>query len=168
MTHFGQPWSSFGQTLVKNPLNTLWPSYVIHNFCRVLQILPKHFKFSQYESCVVFRGTQLSCWVAFEIWSVNGWKTVINFGTVQRRHENSQVGMHFVHKWLRKTPYRLSGPLPLRHVPHTHRPSRTDLCRPANWVAAVLRCTSSSLCTHTVTMSTTWRARTTLLARLPI
>jgi hypothetical protein len=34
---------------------------VFRNFCRVLQISPKHFKIYQYESCPVFRGTQLSC-----------------------------------------------------------------------------------------------------------
>jgi hypothetical protein len=40
---------------------------VLRNFCRVFQISPKHSKISQYESCLVFRGTQLSCWMAFQI-----------------------------------------------------------------------------------------------------
>jgi hypothetical protein len=40
---------------------------VLRNFCRVLQISPKHFKISQYESCLVFRGTKISCWMAFQI-----------------------------------------------------------------------------------------------------
>jgi hypothetical protein len=44
---FGQPWSTFIQTLVQNPLNTLGPTSVAQNFCRVLQISPKHFKISQ-------------------------------------------------------------------------------------------------------------------------
>jgi hypothetical protein len=48
---------------------------VRRNFCRVLQISPKQFKISQYESCLVFRGTQLSCWKAFQIFSGKGWKT---------------------------------------------------------------------------------------------
>jgi hypothetical protein len=44
------------------------------NFCRVLQISPKHFKFYQYKSFPVFRGTQLSCWMAFQILSGKGGK----------------------------------------------------------------------------------------------
>jgi hypothetical protein len=60
------PWSTHGQGLVKTlvkPLkNTLWPTSVARNFCRVLQISPKYFKFSQCKRCVFCRGTQLSCW----------------------------------------------------------------------------------------------------------
>jgi hypothetical protein len=33
------------------------------------------------------------------------WSTLVV--TIHRRPENSQVGMHFVHKWLRKRPYTL-------------------------------------------------------------
>jgi hypothetical protein len=51
------PWS----IPTHNPLNTPLTFYVSRNFCRVLQISPKHFKFSQYKSCVFCRGTQLSC-----------------------------------------------------------------------------------------------------------
>jgi hypothetical protein len=51
------PWSNPTQ----NPLNTPLPSSVSRNFCRVLQISPKHFKISQCKSCVFCRGTQLSC-----------------------------------------------------------------------------------------------------------
>jgi hypothetical protein len=51
------PWSNPTQ----NPLNTPLPSLVSHNFCRILQISPKHFKISQCKSCVFCRGTQLSC-----------------------------------------------------------------------------------------------------------
>jgi hypothetical protein len=60
-----------GQPLVKTPvsLNSLW------NFCRVLQISPKHSKISQYKSCSVFRGTQLCFLVPLQIWSGNWWKT---------------------------------------------------------------------------------------------
>jgi hypothetical protein len=57
-------------------LNPFWPS-VSRYFCRVLQISPKHFKISQCKSCVFCRGTQLSCWVAFEIRSLKGWKTQV-------------------------------------------------------------------------------------------
>jgi hypothetical protein len=53
---------------------------VLRNFCRVLQISPKHFKISQYESCPVFRGTQLSCWVAFQI----EWKRMKNLVNCQQ------------------------------------------------------------------------------------
>jgi hypothetical protein len=52
----GPLWSTrdtFGQNPTQNPLNTLRPSHVTRNFCRVLQISPKHFKFSQCKSCVV-------------------------------------------------------------------------------------------------------------------
>jgi hypothetical protein len=75
------PWSTFGQdwsNTSQNPTRTLWHPCQPENFCRVLQISPKHFKFSQYKSCAVCRGTQLSCWVAFEIWSVNVWKIMVN------------------------------------------------------------------------------------------
>jgi hypothetical protein len=48
---------------------------ILRNFCRVLQISPKHFKISQYECCLVFRGTQLSYWMAFQIFSGRGRKT---------------------------------------------------------------------------------------------
>jgi hypothetical protein len=75
---FGQPWSTFGQNPTQNPLNTPWPSCFAWNFCRVLQISPKHFKKSQCKSCVFCPGTQLSCWVAFEIWSGNAWKMQVN------------------------------------------------------------------------------------------
>jgi hypothetical protein len=51
------PWSNPTQ----NPLNTPLPSSVSQNFCRVLQISPKHFKISQCKSCVFCRGTQFSC-----------------------------------------------------------------------------------------------------------
>jgi hypothetical protein len=68
------PWSNATQ----NPLNTPLPSSVSRNFCHVLQISPKYFKFSQYKSCVVFHGTQLSCWAAFLVRSGNGWKMQVN------------------------------------------------------------------------------------------
>jgi hypothetical protein len=45
----------------KKPLKPCWPFFVTRNFCRVLQVSPKHFKFAQYESCVVFLGTQFLC-----------------------------------------------------------------------------------------------------------
>jgi hypothetical protein len=48
---------------------------VFRNVCRDLQISPKHFKISQYESCPGCRGTQLSCKLAFQILSGNWWKT---------------------------------------------------------------------------------------------
>jgi hypothetical protein len=68
------PWSNPTQ----NPLITPLPSSVSQNFCLVLQISPKHFKISQCKSCVFCRGTQLSCWMAFEIWSLNRWKLQVN------------------------------------------------------------------------------------------
>jgi hypothetical protein len=74
-------WSTLGQVgqnPSQNPLTTLWPSSVIGKFCRVLKISPKHFKISQCKSCVVCRGTQLSCWVAFKIWSAKLWKSLVN------------------------------------------------------------------------------------------
>jgi hypothetical protein len=66
------------QNPTQNPLTPFWPSSVSQNFCRVLQISPKHFKISQCKSCVFCRGTQLSCWVAFQILSGNVWKTQVN------------------------------------------------------------------------------------------
>jgi hypothetical protein len=64
------PWSNPTQ----NPLNTPLPSSVSRNFCHVLRISPKHFKIPQCKSCVFCRGTQLSCWAAFQNWSGNVWK----------------------------------------------------------------------------------------------
>jgi hypothetical protein len=58
------PWSTSGQGLVKNLVKPLEHPLTLlcrRNFCRVLQISPKHFKFSQCKSCVLCRGTQLSC-----------------------------------------------------------------------------------------------------------
>jgi hypothetical protein len=64
------PWPSQHTRVVKlwskarsNPTETLVSLNILRNFCRVLQISPKHFKISQYESCPVFWGTQLSCWM---------------------------------------------------------------------------------------------------------
>jgi hypothetical protein len=76
---------------------------LLRNFCRVLQISPKHFKISQYKSCLVFRGTQLCFWVAFQILSGKGQKTwsTATF-TIHRRHENRQLCLQFMLKPLRK------------------------------------------------------------------
>jgi hypothetical protein len=74
-------WSTIvnlGQNPTQKPLDSFWPTSVNQYFCRVLRISPKHFKFSQYKSCVFCRGTQLSCWVAFEIWSGIVWKMQVN------------------------------------------------------------------------------------------
>jgi hypothetical protein len=71
------PWSTSGQGLVKTlvtPLEHPLTFNVSWNFCRVLQISPKHFKISQCKSYVFCRGTQLSCLVALEIWILNRWK----------------------------------------------------------------------------------------------
>jgi hypothetical protein len=51
---------------------------VFRNFCHVLQNSPKHFKISQYENCPNFRGTQLSCWMAFLILSGKKVKNLVN------------------------------------------------------------------------------------------
>jgi hypothetical protein len=75
------PWSTHGHGLVKTlvkPLEPFWPTSVSRYFCLVLQISPKHFKLSQYKSCVFCRGTQLSCWVALLVWSANWWKMQVN------------------------------------------------------------------------------------------
>jgi hypothetical protein len=90
------------------PLNPFWPTSVSRNFCRVLQISPKHFKISQCKSCVFCRGTQLSCWVTFEIWSLNRWKTQVNAqGYNSQAPRKSKLCLQFVHNWLRKRPYAL-------------------------------------------------------------
>jgi hypothetical protein len=68
-------WSTLGQRPSQNPLKTLTSVNVFRNFCRVLQISPKHFKIYQCESCPVCWGTQLSCRLAFQILSRNWWKT---------------------------------------------------------------------------------------------
>jgi hypothetical protein len=65
------PWSKTRS----NPTWTLTSANVFQNFCRVLQISPKHFKIYQYESCPVCRGTQLSYRLTFQILSGKGWKT---------------------------------------------------------------------------------------------
>jgi hypothetical protein len=62
-----------GQNPSQRPLKTLWHPCQLENFCRVLQISSKHFEFSECKSCVVCRGTQLSCWVACPIRSGIRW-----------------------------------------------------------------------------------------------
>jgi hypothetical protein len=111
MTHFGQLWSTrdtLGQNTSQNPLKPIWPSLVTRNFCRVLQISPKHFKFSNYRSCVVWWGTQLSSWAAFEIWSATLWKSLVNTPSYYSSAPRNSASWHeIMHKWLRKTPYAL-------------------------------------------------------------
>jgi hypothetical protein len=65
------PWSKTRS----NPTWTPTSANVFQNFCRVLQISPKHFKIYLYESCPVCWGTQLSCRLAFQILSGIWWKT---------------------------------------------------------------------------------------------
>jgi hypothetical protein len=67
-------WSTLGQ----NPGQTPMSLNSLRNFCHILQISPKHFGFSQYKSCPVFRGTQLCFRVAFQILSGKGWKSLVN------------------------------------------------------------------------------------------
>jgi hypothetical protein len=68
-------WSTLGQRPGQTPLKTLTSVNAFRNFCRVLQISPKHFKIYHYESCLVCWGTQLSCRLTFQILSGNWWKT---------------------------------------------------------------------------------------------
>jgi hypothetical protein len=70
-------WSTLGQTLAQNP------SYPFDFPC-----LPRTFgafskihlntSNSQWESCAICRGTQLSCWMALRIWSARWWKIRVN------------------------------------------------------------------------------------------
>jgi hypothetical protein len=69
------PWSKLGQRVGQNPGQTPMSLNFIQNFCRVLQISPKHIRISKYKSCPVFLGSQLCFWVAFQIWSGKWWKT---------------------------------------------------------------------------------------------
>jgi hypothetical protein len=104
-------WSTIvhlGQNPTEKPLTPCWPIHVSRNFCHVLQIFPKHLKFSQYKSCVFCRGTQLSCWAALLVWSAKGekWKST-HVGTLHWSRGFLQLGIKFVHKWLRKRTYAL-------------------------------------------------------------
>jgi hypothetical protein len=64
MTPNGTPWSTHGQGWVKTLVKPLEPLLTHQCQPELLprsQISPKHFKISQYKSCVFCRGTQLSC-----------------------------------------------------------------------------------------------------------
>jgi hypothetical protein len=82
-------------------LNTLWPSYVARNFCRILQISPKHLKISQCKSCVFVEGHNFHVdWhlrfgveMREKAWSMPR-------VTIHQRPEICHLGMHFVHEWL--------------------------------------------------------------------
>jgi negative regulator of sigma E activity len=75
------------------------------NFCRVLQISPKHLKIYQYESCPVCQGTQLSCRLAFQILGEKGEKLDQLLATpVHRDLAAFKVWLKFMQNMLRKTP----------------------------------------------------------------
>jgi hypothetical protein len=86
--------------LLKNPMSV----NSLRNFCRVLQISPKHSKISQYKRFPVFQGTQLSYWMAFQILCGKGWKTwsTAEF-TVHRASAKPELCLTFLLKTLRKT-----------------------------------------------------------------
>jgi hypothetical protein len=106
MTHFGE----LGTPLVKTPPKIRLTLLCHRELLRVLQISPKYFKISQCKSCVVCWGTQLSRWVAFDIWSANFWKSLVNaHWHYSQAPENSYVGIQIVHNWLRKIPYTICG-----------------------------------------------------------
>jgi hypothetical protein len=98
------PWSKARS----NPTKTLMSMNVLRNFCRVLQISSKHFKISQYESCSVCRGTQLSCRLAFQILSGKERKT---WSTVSICYSPECGGIQSLTaicaKSIEKTPYGL-------------------------------------------------------------
>jgi hypothetical protein len=97
-----------GQTLGQSFSQTPWHPYPVLNICRVLQISLKHFKISKYQSCVVFHGTQLRCWVTFQIQSGKWWKSwSTTENTISKCRENVKVGMQCVQNLLIKTPKRL-------------------------------------------------------------
>jgi hypothetical protein len=98
------PWSKTWS----NPASTLTLVNVFWNFCHVLQISPKHLKIYQCESCLVCRGTQLSCRLAFQILIGNWWKT---WSTVRNscspRHGNIQSLASICAKSFEKNTIRL-------------------------------------------------------------
>jgi hypothetical protein len=75
----------------------------LRNFCRVLQISPKHFKISKYKGCLVIWGTQLFFWVAFQILSGNWWKSQSTaVFPIHRSHEKIELCLTFLLKPMRK------------------------------------------------------------------
>jgi hypothetical protein len=67
----------YGQPMVKvwsNPTQTLVTLDVFRNFCRVLQISPKHLKIYQYKSCAELPGTHFIFRMALLVLSGKGVK----------------------------------------------------------------------------------------------
>jgi hypothetical protein len=58
----------------RNPSITPCHSLSFWNFCRVLQISPKHFKFYQYKSCPVFQEHNFYVGWHFKFWAEKGEK----------------------------------------------------------------------------------------------
>jgi hypothetical protein len=89
-------WSTIvhlGQNPTQKPLTPCWPINVSRNFCRVLQIVPRHFKFSQYKSCVFCWGTHFSCWVALLVGSA-WWKVQVNACRHYSREPRDSASWH--------------------------------------------------------------------------
>jgi hypothetical protein len=117
MTPFGQPWSTLGQTLLKTP------------FGCVLQISHKHFKFSQYKSCVFVEGHNFHVDWHWRFGVEEGQKCKSTLlGTIHGRPEIIELGMLFVHKRWRMQDLQLwysnVGPLQFKFLEKTPGQSR--------------------------------------------
>jgi hypothetical protein len=86
----------YGQPMVKvwsNPTQTLVTLDVFWNFCRVLQISPKHLKIYRYKSCAELPGTHFIFRMALLVLSGKGFKLPRKVRiTVHRDMDFSQLG----------------------------------------------------------------------------
>jgi hypothetical protein len=108
MTHFGQPWSTYGQTLVKDPLNTFDPSLSPGTFAAFSKFRLNTSKSPNVKVVYFVEGHNFHIewhWRCGVEMHENAWSTLKV--TIHRHPGNLHLGMRFVHNRLRKIPHGL-------------------------------------------------------------
>jgi hypothetical protein len=107
--HLGQLWSSLFKTLVKDPLKPFDPPSHPRTFA-MFSKFHLNTSNSPYIKVVQFaegHNFHVECHLNLEVeLGEKAWSTLV--GTIHWRPENNKVGMQFMQKWFRKTPYNLS------------------------------------------------------------
>jgi hypothetical protein len=106
MTPFGQQYSTLVKTPLKNPLTPFDPPMSAGTFVAFSKF-PLNTSNSPNTKVVHFvEGhnfhVEWHCWFELQIGEKCQSTLLV---TIPRRPENSQLGIQFVHKWLRKRPY---------------------------------------------------------------
>jgi hypothetical protein len=108
MTPFGQPWSTYGQTLVKNPLNTLCPHMSPGTFAAFSKF---HLNTSKYPNVKVVyfvegHNFHVEWHYRFEVQSGEKCRSTPP-GTIHWSRDFCKVPLHFIQNLLIKTLYGL-------------------------------------------------------------